>query len=71
MTEDEARLALERLGPLWEEIFPAEQARMIHLLGDRLDVGAGEGDVRLKLNGLGNLVRDLGAPPVGAEKAAA
>ena len=32
MTEDEARLALERLDPLWEELFPAEQARIIHLL---------------------------------------
>jgi hypothetical protein len=32
MTEDEARLALERLDPLWEELFPTEQARIIHLL---------------------------------------
>ena len=31
MTEDEARLALERLEPLREELFPAEQARIIHL----------------------------------------
>jgi len=36
MTEDEARLALERLDPLWEELFPAEQARIIHLLVDRV-----------------------------------
>jgi hypothetical protein len=38
MTEDEARLALERLDPLWEELFPAEQARIIHLLVDRVDM---------------------------------
>ena len=62
MTEDEARLALERLDPLWEELFPAEQARIIRLLVDRVDVGAGGADVRLKLDGLASLVRDLGAP---------
>jgi len=38
MTEDEAWLALERLDPLWEELFPAEQARIIHLLVDRVDI---------------------------------
>ena len=62
MTEDEARLALERLDPLWEELFPAEQARIIHLLVDRVDVGADGADVRLRLDGLASLVRDLGAP---------
>ena len=62
MSEDEARLALERLDPLWEELFPAEQARLIHVLVDRVDVGADGADVRLKLDGLASLVRDLGAP---------
>ena len=62
MTEDEARLALERLDPLWEELFPAEQARIIRLLVDRVDVWAGGADVRLKLEGLASLVRDLAAP---------
>jgi hypothetical protein len=61
MTEDEARLALERLDPLWEELFPAEQARIICLLVDRVDIGVGGADVRLKLEGLASLVRDLAA----------
>ncbi|WP_431285587.1 recombinase family protein [Humitalea sp. 24SJ18S-53] len=60
LTEAEARLALERLDPLWEELFPAEQARIIHLLVDRVDIGPGGADVRLRLEGLGSLVRDLG-----------
>ena len=63
MTEDEARLALERLDPLWEELFPAEQARIIRLLVDRVDIGVGGADVRLKLEGLASLARDLAAPP--------
>jgi len=71
MTEDEARLALERLDPLWEELFPAEQARIIHLLVDRVDIGPDGADVRLKLDGLVSLVRDLGTPPAEFARAAA
>jgi len=70
MTEDEARLALERFDPLWEELFPAEQARIIHLLVDRVDIGPGGADVRLKLEGLGSLARDLAAPAELARAAA-
>jgi hypothetical protein len=71
MTEDEARLALERLDPLWEELFPAEQARIIHLLVDRVDIGAGGADVRLKLEGLASLARDLATPSAEPVQAAA
>jgi hypothetical protein len=70
MTEDEAWLALERLDPLWDELFPAEQARIIHLLVDRVDIGPGGADVRLKVEGLASLVRDLAAPPAEVAKAA-
>ena len=71
MTEDEARLALERLDPLWDELFPAEQARIIRLLVDRVDIGIGGADVRLKLEGLASLARDLAATPVETARAAA
>ena len=68
ITEDAARLALERLDPLWEELFPAEQARIIRVLVDRVDIGA---DVRLRLDGLASLVRDLGAPAAEPARVAA
>ena len=71
MTEEEARLALERLDPLWEELFPAEQARIIRLLVDRVDVGVGGADVRLELEGLASLARDLAATPVEPARVAA
>jgi hypothetical protein len=71
MTEDEARLAQERLDPLWEEFSPAKQARIIHLLVDRVDIGTDGADVRLKLDGLASLVRDLGAPAAESSRAAA
>jgi len=71
ITQDDARLALERLDPLWEELFPAEQARIIHLLVDRVEIEAGGADVRLKLEGLASLARDLATPPVEAARSAA
>jgi hypothetical protein len=39
LREDEARLALERLDPIWEELFPVEQTRSLRLLVDRVDLG--------------------------------
>ena len=38
ITEDEAREALPQLDPLWDELFPAEQARIVQLLVERVDV---------------------------------
>jgi site-specific DNA recombinase len=39
LTEAEARAALEQLDPLWDELFPAEQARIVRLLVERVEVG--------------------------------
>ena len=71
MTEPEVLLALERIDPLWDELFPAERARIVRLLVDRVDVRADGAAVRLRLDGLGSLMRDLAARPVGAGRAAA
>jgi DNA invertase Pin-like site-specific DNA recombinase len=59
LSEAEAREALERLDPLWDELFPAERARIVRLL-ERVDVGHDGAQVRLRLEGLSSLVRDLG-----------
>ena len=61
LTEHAVRDALEQLDPLWDELFPVEQARIIHLLVDRVEIGASGATVRLRLEGLTSLVRDLGA----------
>ena len=61
VTENDLRAALDQLDPLWDELFPVEQARIIHLLVDRVEIGAGGATVRLRLEGLANLVRDLGS----------
>ncbi|MCA3414907.1 MAG: recombinase family protein [Roseomonas sp.] len=71
LTEDEARLALERLDPLWEELFPAEQTRILRLLVDRVDLGPDGADVRMKLHGLASLARELAAPGANWSRVAA
>ena len=53
LSEEDARDALARLDPLWEELFPAEQQRIIHALVDRVVVGPTGADIRLRVEGLG------------------
>ncbi|MGE0629888.1 MAG: recombinase family protein, partial [Hyphomicrobiaceae bacterium] len=61
LTEADVREALERLDPLWEELFPAEQARIVELLVERVDLSTEGADIRLRTQGLTSLVEDLGA----------
>jgi hypothetical protein len=61
ISEIEVREALERLDPLWDELFPAEQARIVQLLVERVDVSPDGADIRLRTEGLTNLVADLRA----------
>jgi len=59
LSEDEAREALLQLDQLWAELFPAEQARIVQLLVERVEVGIGGVDVRLRANGLAGLAREV------------
>jgi hypothetical protein len=52
ITEADARAALQQLDPLWDELFPAEQARIVALLVERVDIGAEGFNVRLRVDGL-------------------
>ena len=61
ISEAEVREALQRLDPLWDELFPAEQARIVQLLVERIDVSPDGADIRLRTEGLANLVADLRA----------
>jgi DNA invertase Pin-like site-specific DNA recombinase len=60
LSEFEVRDALGRLDPLWDELFPAEQARIVQLLVERIDVAEDGIDIRLRLKGLVGLSRELG-----------
>jgi hypothetical protein len=70
VTETDVRDALERLDPLWDELFPAEQARIIHLLVERVDVGLDGVDIRLRTEGLASVVADLRASKTDVRRAA-
>jgi DNA invertase Pin-like site-specific DNA recombinase len=69
LTEADVREALARLEPLWDELFPAEQQRIVRSLVERVTVGLDGAEIRLRVEGLASLVRDLGL--VGGERAAA
>jgi DNA invertase Pin-like site-specific DNA recombinase len=71
LTECEVQDALHRLDPLWEHLFPAEQARIVRSLVERVVVGPAGADIRLRLDGLGGLVRDLAAIAPDALRSAA
>jgi DNA invertase Pin-like site-specific DNA recombinase len=62
VSETEVREALERLDPLWDELFPAEQMRIVQLLVERVEVHPDRLDVRLRTAGLTKLVDELNSP---------
>jgi site-specific DNA recombinase len=55
------REAFQRFDVLWDELFPAEQARIVQLLIERVDVSPEGADIRLRIDGLTNLLTDLHA----------
>ena len=61
ISEDEAREALIQLDPLWDELFPAEQARIVQLLVERVDVRTEGLDIQIRTTGLAALVRQMRA----------
>ena len=60
---DEAgvREALTRFDPLWDELFPAEQARIVALLVERVDIGTDGLAIRLRTDGLKSLAGEMRA----------
>jgi site-specific DNA recombinase len=59
ITEADARDALMQLDPLWDELFPAEQARIVALLVERIDIGTEGLNVQLRMDGLTGLAREM------------
>jgi len=57
--EREVVEALQRLDPLWDQLFPAEQARILQLLVARVVVRLDGLEISLRVEGLGSLVEEL------------
>jgi hypothetical protein len=50
---------LADFGTVWNELFPAEQARIVQLLVERVEVQADALEVRIRAEGLVSLVAEL------------
>ena len=61
VSESEVRSALTEFEEVWNELFPAEQARIIELLVQRVDITRERLDITLKIEGLTSLCNELGA----------
>ena len=71
LAEDEVRKALAELDPLWTELFPAEQARIIQLLIERVDIGTDGLKLRFRDKGITQMVAEIGSMADKTRKAAA
>jgi DNA invertase Pin-like site-specific DNA recombinase len=70
LTETDVRAALLEFDQLWNELFPAEQARIIQLLVERVDVGMDGVDIKLRVSGITSLVGELIEHPTAQQNAA-
>ncbi len=63
---DEAKVtvAMNRLDAIWDQLFPAEQTRIVKLLVEKVIVSPNDLEVRLRANGIERLVLEL--QPAGA-----
>jgi site-specific DNA recombinase len=59
LTESDVRDALQSFDLLWNELFPAEQARIIGLLVERVDIRNDRVDIKLQVAGITSLVGEL------------
>jgi hypothetical protein len=71
LDESEVIDAIGTLEPVWDELYPAEQARIMRLLIERIDVAPDGISVTLHAAGIRSLVAELGdqeAPALAASE---
>jgi hypothetical protein len=63
---DEAKVivAMTRLDAIWDQLFPAEQARIVKLLVEKVIVSPSDLEVRLRANGIEKLVLEMSPKPI-------
>jgi site-specific DNA recombinase len=59
ITEEDVRSAIVEFDRFWEELFPVEQARIVQLVVERVDLDLDGMSIRLRTNGLGRLVDEI------------
>lgn len=61
VSERDVSECLHRLDPVWEELYPLEQTRIIQLLVERVIVTPGGMNIRIRTSGIHSLVSELKA----------
>lgn len=71
-TLDEAKVivAMTRLDAIWEQLFPAEQTRIVKLLVEKVIVSSNDLEVRLRANGIERLVLEMSPKPIAQQEEA-
>jgi hypothetical protein len=69
MDEAQVTVAMTRLDQIWDQLFPAEQQRIVRLLVEKVIVSPNDMEVRLRANGIEELALEL-RPAVPEEVAA-
>lgn len=59
MDEAKVTVAMTRLDAIWDQLFPAEQTRIVRLLVEKVIVSPTDLEVRLRANGIEQVVLDL------------
>lgn len=59
LSEHDVRKALWEFDQLWNELFPAEQARIVNLLIERVDLTTNGAEIRIRSDGFHNLAAEL------------
>jgi len=59
VSERDVAESLRRLDPIWDELFPLEQSRIVQLLVERVTVNTDGMNIRIRGNGLHSLVSEL------------
>jgi hypothetical protein len=60
ISEAQVRESLCELDLLWNELFPVEQSRIVHLLVERVDIGTDGARISLRREGLTQIADELG-----------
>jgi site-specific DNA recombinase len=59
ISENEVREALQDMDAIWDELFPYEQARVLQLLVERVEVHPSRLEIKFRMDGLETLVAEI------------
>lgn len=60
MTETQVAVALTRINEIWKQLFPAEQARIVRVLVERVTVTLRELHVKIRPNAFERMALEIG-----------